>query len=158
MLNTLSRYPFPSPHTYHYHKYVLKSCCTAPKFSKIVFSCSIQIWPVLLPNVDRWYDPIPWIFSFLFMWSLYENVINDRYICLFVIRLPCNWIATAIHKMIKVRAVCKQFHSLCNNTGVWFLDSLTASIDSGLHKVVETFDRSVLNKSVFFVHTSPSCN
>ena len=97
-------------------------------------------------------------FIIAFMWSLCDNVINDRYICLLATHVPCNWMATEVRKIITVRAVCEQFHSFRNKTGVWFLDSLTASIDCGLHKVVETFDRSVLNKSIIFVHTSPSCN
>ena len=58
--------------------------------------------------------------------------------------------ATAPYKLIARRAVYQQLYSFFNNTSVGIFVSLTTSIDSGLHKLVETFETSVLNEVINF--------
>ena len=56
----------------------------------------------------------------------------------------------AMLNLITIGDVCKQLHSLFNNTGVSILVALTASTDNGLHKIVETIDRNVLKEATNF--------
>ena len=76
--------------------------------------------------------------------------------CFFIIHVPHNWMETAILHLIGTRAVCKQLHSLCNNTRVGILVSLTTSIDNGLPNLVNHLTGVYSTVRWNFVHTSPS--
>ena len=56
--------------------------------------------------------------------------------------------ATAIHILLTIRAVCKQLHSCCNNTGFGILVSLTTSIDSGSHRIESLKSSELLLRKV----------
>ena len=94
----------------------------------------------------------------IFMLQSLEHVFVDRCMCLFIIRVLCKWIATAIRYLKAMRSVCQELQSFCNNTGIRILVYYTRSIDSWLHKVLEKFDTSVFSEAIIFVNTSPSSN
>ena len=83
-------------------------------------------------------------FGFLYLVKLVDDMYQsperffvDRCMCLLFNRVLCNGMATAIHILTAKRAVCQQLHRFCNNIGIGVLVSMTASIDSGLHKHIE---------------------
>ena len=111
---------------------------------------------------NDWFFMIDFRFGKLYLLKLVvdmsrflENFIADRCMCLFIIRILCNWMVTAIHNLIAIRAVCKQTNSFCNGTGIRTLVFLTTSFDSGMQKDAKTFPRSVLNEAMNFVDSSP---
>ena len=46
-----------------------------------------------------------------------EHFTDDHCTCFFIPHVPCNWKTTAVHKLPAERAVSKQLHDFCNNTG-----------------------------------------
>ena len=150
VLNTMNLYPFWSPHTCQCHK----------SLWKVVIELQHSQLSVL-QDKEAYHDWFSFFFVFRFgklylaklivdMPQPLEHFIVDQCMCLFVIRVPCNWMVTAIRNLISIRAVCKQLHSFCNNIIVGILVSLTTKIDIGLPKFVKIFHRGVLNESINF--------
>ena len=79
-----------------------------------------------------------------------ELFIVDCCMCLFILQIPCNWMATDLYFLVAIQAVYKQLHSFCNNSGFGILVSLTTSFVNRLHKVVQFFHRSVFNETMIF--------
>ena len=145
LLKTVNRYPFPFHNTCQYHKVVIEL-----KHSQLSVLQDEEAH-------NGWSFMSDFRFGKLYLVKLVvdipqhvEQFIVYRCVCLFIICKLCNWMATAILDWIAIRAVCKQIHNFCNNTGVGILVSLTTRIDSGLHKIVEIIHSGLLNEAMNF--------
>ena len=147
MLNTVSRYPFPSPHTCQYRN----------RCYKIVLDLQHSQLSVL--QLREAYNECFFMFDFRSDTLQLVELVTDRpkspeffifgrCIRLSIFRMFFDSMATVIQILIFIRAVCKQLHCFCNNTVVGILVALTTSMDSGLQKVFKTFHRSGVNEAM----------
>ena len=150
VLNSLNPYPFSSPQTCQYHKIFVKKSCKWPQHSNFSVLQDEEAHNVWFSKFDFRLRKLFSVKLIIDMPQSLEQFIVDRCMCLFIIRIFCDWMATAINQLTIIRTVRYQYHSFCTNTGVGSLVCLTTSNDSRLHKNGNLFYRSALNETIIF--------